>query len=223
MNKTAIMIVLDKSDSMANAQSATIEGFNTFLDEQKKDPTPATLSLVQFDTTYYINYIDRPLEEVERLTLDTYRPSGMTALLDAVGRGINELGARLRQTPEDQRPDKVIFVIITDGAENSSKEFSHGLIRSMIQEQSEKYSWNFVFMGANINAYEAGANLGIRKDNVAQYSTARGADVLDAYSGMSRGILRSRSASADELQSQGVLSAEDKARIEVNPLKPRRR
>ncbi len=219
MDKTAIMIVLDKSDSMNTARGATIEGFNTFLDEQKKDPRPATLSLVQFDTTYSIGYIDKPLPEVERLTLDTYRPSGMTALIDAVGRGVSELGERLRQLPEDQRPDKVIFVIITDGQENASKEYTFGQVQAMIKEQTEKYFWNFVFMGANIDAYKAGGHLGIQPQNIAQYSTAKDSDVKSAYSGLSKGVLRSRAATNESLSFRGVLSDDDKALIEVDPRK----
>lgn len=86
-------------------------------------------------------------------------------------------GPRLRKTPEDRRPDKIIFVIITDGEENSSKEFHGDQVAAMIKEQTEKYSWNFVFMGANIDAYKAGSRLGIQQQNIAQYSTARDSHV----------------------------------------------
>lgn len=210
MDKTAIMIILDESPSMANARDETIKGFNLFLNEQKKDPKPATLSLVKFHGTYNVVYVDRPLTDVEELTTASYAPGGSgTALFDSVGRGILELGERLAQLSESERPDKVLFVVITDGQENYSRELRGDQIKQMIKEQTEKYSWTFLFMGADIDAYEGAASLGIAASNAAQYS--KGAS-KDAYMGLSNMTSRSRGVEGP-LRSVGF-SKEDKNLIE---------
>ena len=164
-NLTDISIVLDRSGSMSTVRSDTIGGFNTFLAEQKREDGDVTLTLAQFDTDYEIVHPGIPLNDVPELTDETFVPRGMTALLDALGRTINETGARLSAMPEEQRPGRVIFVIITDGKENSSREFTKNVINSMIAHQSEVYDWDFVFIGANQDAIKSGARMGIVADN----------------------------------------------------------
>ena len=139
-NKTAIMVVLDRSGSMQPLTKDVCGGFDTFVAEQKKLPGEATLTLVQFDHEYEIVYVNKPLDEVPPLT---HIPRGSTALLDAVGRGIGELGSALDKQPEDERPGKVIVVIMTDGQENASQEWTREKLRKLIKEQREKYSWEF--------------------------------------------------------------------------------
>lgn len=211
MDKTAIMIILDESPSMSSARDETIKGFNLFLTEQKKETKPATLSLVKFHGQYSVVYMDKPINEVEELTPRTYAPGGSgTALFDSVGRGILELGAKLANLPEAERPDKVLFVIITDGEENMSRELSRNDIQRMVKEQTEKYSWTFLFMGADIDAYQGAASLGIAPSHAAQYLKG---STEDAYRGLSNMTSRSRDGSGPLSRSAGF-SKEDKNLIE---------
>jgi hypothetical protein len=212
MDQTAIMIILDESPSMENCTDETIQGFNIYLTEQKKDPKPATLSLIKFDRTYRVEYIDKPLAEAPELTALSYKPGGAgTALYDSVGRGILELGKRLAAKPDADRPDKVIVVIITDGQENSSREFDGNRVREMVKEQTEKYSWTFVFLGADIDAEEGAATLGIAPSAAAKYKKGTG---VGTYSVLSNATSRARGGSGGVLRSAGLLSTQDKKSIE---------
>ena len=111
-NKTDITIILDRSGSMESVKTDTIGGFNSFLSEQQKVTGEASLSLVQFDDQYEVVYLDKDINSADKLTEATFQPRGMTALYDAIGRTINSVGQRLSSTPENERPDKVIFVIL---------------------------------------------------------------------------------------------------------------
>lgn len=164
-NYTHISMVLDKSGSMSSIRKDTIGGFNTFLNSQKAEPGKATLSLVQFDDRYEQIYEMKLLSLVPDLTENMYVPRGNTALLDAMGRCIIDTGAKLSAMSEDQRPAKVIFVIVTDGEENASHEFKKDKINEMISEQRHIYKWEFVFLGANQDAIQAGIDYGIGKLN----------------------------------------------------------
>ncbi len=158
---THIAIVLDRSGSMAPTAQDTIGGVNTFIEGQKKLPGKCTLSLVQFDHEYtpMATFVD--ISNAPVLDGFNYVPRGMTALLDAIGRTINETGNTLRNMPEETRPSKVVFVIDTDGYENASKAFKREKIFEMISHQRDKYKWEFVFLGANQDAIATGASIGI--------------------------------------------------------------
>lgn len=158
---THIVMVLDRSGSMGGVIDDTIGGFNHFLEEQKNAPGEATLTLVQFDTMYDFVHTNKRLQDVPALDRKTFVPRGGTALLDAIGRTVNETGAFLSGLSEDERPAQVMFVIITDGEENQSREFSRERVFEMITHQREVYSWQFVFLGANQDAIQSGASLGI--------------------------------------------------------------
>src|SRR5580693_1330174 len=158
---TEIAIVLDRSGSMASMAKEAIGGFNGFLDSQQKLPGDARLTLVLFDHEHIVKYDERPIKDVSPLDEHTYEPRGTTALLDAIGRTINTIGERLDKTPEPERPGKVIIAILTDGLENASQEFKPKQIRSMIEHQREKYSWEFIYLGANQDAIEVGETMGI--------------------------------------------------------------
>ncbi|HEY0458392.1 MAG TPA: vWA domain-containing protein [Pyrinomonadaceae bacterium] len=160
-NKTDITIILDRSGSMESVKSDTVGGFNSFLSEQQQVEGAAALSLVQFDDQYEIVYEDRDIQAADRLTEATFQPRGMTALLDAVGRTINSVGGRLAALPETERPDKVLFVIMTDGFENASKEFNAAKISEMINHQRNVYKWEFMFIGANQDAVLSAREIGI--------------------------------------------------------------
>ena len=169
-NFTEIIIVLDRSGSMEMVRDDTIGGFNAFIEDQKKAVGEAKITLVQFDDQYLVVYGGQPIQDVPKLTLETFVPRGMTALLDAVGKTINIVGDRLANTTEDQRPSLVLFVIITDGHENASKEFKLSQIKDKIKHQTEKYNWEFVFLGADQDAFQAGA-MGVSAGNTFNYSS----------------------------------------------------
>lgn len=189
---TDITVVLDRSGSMSNVRVDTIGGFNVFLEEQRKAPGSAKLTLVQFDHefTRVVDAID--VENVAPLTDLTYIPRGNTALLDAIGRSIVETGQRLAALPEMERPGIVVFAIITDGHENASKEYSRGAVFDMITLQREKYSWQFLFLGANQDAIAAGQSFGIQAGNAATYQSS-GVGTNNAFVGISRGVSKYRS------------------------------
>ena len=155
---TDIIVVLDRSGSMAGIRKDMEGGFDAFIAEQRKEPGDARVTLTQFDTTYEIVYDGKPLTDVPPLSLE---PRGMTALYDAVGRTIAATGARFAALPEDERPERVLFVIITDGAENSSREFEGARVAAMVKEQTDKYSWQFVYIGANQDAVANAAAMNI--------------------------------------------------------------
>lgn len=159
--KTDISIVLDRSGSMAAIKNDTIGGFNTFIAAQQKVDGEGWLTMVQFDTEYEFIHNAVPLGAVPPLDDTTFVPRGATALLDAVGRTIEYVGARIGKMQKTHRPDQVLFVIITDGEENSSREFKLEQIHKMISQRQEKEEWQFVFIGANQDAIQAGAQLGI--------------------------------------------------------------
>ena len=198
---TDIVVVLDKSGSMDTVREETISGFNEFLQEQKKAPGDAKLTLVLFDSNVTPVHSGTSLQSVEPLSIDTYVPSGMTALHDAVMRSINETGNRLASIPEEERPGKIIFVIMTDGQENSSREFRDpALVRTKIRHQEEKYSWNFVYIGANQDAFSVGGGIGIRDSMIANYmSSAEGTS--RAFRDVSRGMTRARANAGPRIKS----------------------
>ena len=167
---TDITMVVDRSGSMESIKSDAEGGINSFIDQQKQEPGEALLTLVQFDTDYEFVHSGVPVKQIPAFTLV---PRGSTALLDAVGRAINETGARLAAMAESQRPALVVFVIVTDGAENSSREFTRDQIRTMVEHQQSAYKWQFTFLAANQDAFAAGGSMGIAQDGIAAYSMGK--------------------------------------------------
>ena len=158
---TDITFVLDRSGSMQSIKSATIESFNSFVHSQRTGDGTAQMSLVQFDDHYEPNYQAIPIEKTPDLNEVTYVPRASTALLDAMGRTIQLTGERLRDLPENERPGTVVFVTLTDGYENASREYTLQRVNDMIREQRDKYSWQFIFLGANQDAIATAAKLGM--------------------------------------------------------------
>ena len=148
-----LVCIIDRSGSMEAIRSDVIGGFNTFIESQRQVPGTASVTLVLFDNQYEVAYQNVDLKSVENLTDKTFVPRGTTALLDAVGRTINEVGARLAKTDEHDRPEKVMVCILTDGMENASKEFSRTKIHEMITHQRDNYQWEFSFLAANQDAF----------------------------------------------------------------------
>lgn len=176
-NCTHITIILDRTGSMESIRDDIIGGFNAFLNQQKAEPDTATLTLVQFDTQdpYEVLHKFKPIEDVPELTRETFVPRAATPLLDAMGRGINDLENSLAEMKESEKPSRIIIVIITDGQENSSLEFRKDQIEKMIKEKQEEASWQFVFLSADLAAIGDALATGIHATSTMSYDkTARG-------------------------------------------------
>ena len=168
-NYTEIAFVLDRSGSMESCQDAAIEGFNRFLREQQQAEGLAKLTLVLFDDEYLVPAQSLPVAEIVALTRETYVPRNTTALLDAIGKTVDDLGARLAQIPEKDRPGQVIVTILTDGLENASQTFTWKDVAAKIKQQTETYKWTFLFLGANQDAIATAAQMNIGAANAATY------------------------------------------------------
>ena len=185
-NLTEVVFLLDRSGSMAGLESDTVGGFNGFVKRQCEMEGETLLTTVLFDDEYEVLWEGIEADRV-RLTDKEYFVRGCTALLDAVGKTIVKVGQRLSKTPEERKPGKVIFVITTDGMENASLEYTYEKIKEMIQHQKEKYSWEFIFMGANIDVAEEAGNLGINAENAYDYE-ATDSGVEEMYMKMSEAV-----------------------------------
>ena len=180
-NSTEMVFVLDRSGSMSGLAADTIGGFNELIKKQKKIEGDAYVTTVLFDHEYEVLHDHVALGEVAPLTDKEYFARGSTALLDAVGRTIDSVGARLAAAPEEERPEHVVFVITTDGRENSSREYTAKQVREMVEHQQQKYSWQFVFLGANMDAVSEARNLGISAKYAADFTpTGRGVNRMYA-------------------------------------------
>jgi hypothetical protein len=205
---THISVVLDRSGSMSSIASDTIGGFNTFLKSQQEAPGEATFSLTQFDTQHELNYSFVPVKDVPALNGKTFVPRGGTALYDAIGLTIVGCGEKLAAMDEANRPEKVILVILTDGEENSSREYSYQMIQEMIKKQQDVFSWEFVFLGANIDAKRIGTNLGIKGGNSMTFmASAKG--VGSTFESMSANMTSYRGMSAQECKTSAFFNAAD--------------
>lgn len=176
---TWIAFLLDRSGSMQSIKTDIEGGFAAFIDEQRKATGRCAVTLGQFDNTYDVVYQDLPLSEVPPLDL---QPRGGTALLDAVGRLVTDTGQRLAALPEDRRPGSVVVAIMTDGMENASSEWTHPAIKSLIDQQTSQYDWQFLFMGADQDAIEVGAQMGISRDHAVTYTRENASDVMASAS-----------------------------------------
>ena len=171
-NLTEIVFILDRSGSMHRFVNDVIEGFNSMIKKYKEELEEAYITTVLFDDKYEVLHDHVNLNDIKPITNKEYYALGWTALYDALGKTINSVGARLFNTPEEERPEKVIFVINTDGEENSSREFTRSKVKEMIEHQQEKYSWGFLFLGANIDAETEAESIGISRNFAAKYATS---------------------------------------------------
>jgi hypothetical protein len=172
MNLTEIIFLIDRSGSMGGLESDTIGGFNAVIEKQKQMSGATMVTTVLFDDKYELLWSGINAEKV-RLTEKEYFVRGCTALLDAVGKTILDVGCRLSNTLEVDRPDKIIFVITTDGMENASREFTYEKVRELIKHQQDKYKWEFIFLGANIDAAKEAGSIGISQANAYNFEASK--------------------------------------------------
>ncbi|MGM9973587.1 MAG: hypothetical protein ACI33K_06060 [Clostridiaceae bacterium] len=167
---TELVFILDRSGSMSGLESDTIGGYNAMLKKQKKEPGEAIVTTVLFDDNYELLHDRINLNGIAPITEREYYVRGCTALLDAVGKTINKIGNVQKNTIESERAEHVLFVITTDGMENASREFSYEKVRRMIEHQKSKYGWEFIFLGANIDAVATAERFGINEDRATNYN-----------------------------------------------------
>ena len=167
---TELVFVLDRSGSMRGLEADTIGGFNSMIDKQKKEGGDAFVSTVLFDHEIEVIHDRLPLERVSEMTDKEYYVCGCTALLDAVGGAIKHIGNIHKYVRREDVPEKTMFIIITDGMENSSSKYTKTEVKQMIERQQEKYGWEFMFLGANIDAVAAAGDIGIRPEMAVDYN-----------------------------------------------------
>lgn len=196
MKNTEIVFVIDKSGSMSHLAGDTIGGFNGFIESQKTIDGKATLTTVLFDTSWKILHDGVDLREVKSMTNSDYVAGGGTAMLDAIGEIINRVQDRHDELGAE-KPEEVLFVITTDGEENSSRKFTKSQIEKMIKHQTNGHGWKFMFLGANMDAVKEASSIGISSDWSTKYTyTAKG--VCDAYTTLSNAACSMRTVGLDD-------------------------
>ena len=168
-NLTELVFILDRSGSMAGLEDDTIGGFNAMIEKQKREPGEAYVSTILFDNDTEVIHDRMDIQKIQPMTRKDYYVRGCTALLDAAGKSIHHIGNVHKYAREEDRPEKTIFVITTDGMENASRKYSYDRLKAMIERQKERYGWEFLFLGANIDAAKEAARFGIGADRAADY------------------------------------------------------
>lgn len=205
-NLCEMIFILDRSGSMRPLTDDTIGGFNSMIDNQKSVDGEAYVTTVLFDDKYEILHDHININEIKEITNEEYYARGCTSLLDAMGRTIDNIGERLSVTPEEERPEKVIIVIVTDGYENSSTDYSREKVKEMVEHQQNKYFWTFMFLGANMDAIGEAGGLGIKGSHARTYTNSK-AGLSSVYDALDSSICAQRcadytvmcSASVDEM------------------------
>ena len=205
-NWTEIVFILDRSGSMAGLEGDTIGGFNSMIEKQKQESGDALVSTVLFDNETEVIHDRVDIQKIKAMTGHEYYVRGCTALLDAVGGAIHHIGNVHKYARAEDRPEKTLFVITTDGMENASRKYSYDRLKAMIERQKEKYGWEFLFLGANIDAAKEAARFGIGADRAANYhADSEGTNVI--YETVSEAITQVRCCAAP-------LSADWKQRVD---------
>ena len=198
-DRSHISVILDRTGSMESIRVDVVGGFNSFLSQQQAAPHPATFTLVQFDSQdpYEVLHAFKPISEIRPLTLEQYVPRASTPLYDAMGRGILDLEAKLAAMPEAYRPGKIIFVVVTDGQENASREFNRARVQAMIETRKAQ-GWDFVFLSADQSAFHDVREMGVDADSSLMFhKSKRGNDA--AWLAASSKISERRSGRAEKV------------------------
>lgn len=178
-NITELVFILDRSGSMSGLESDTIGGFNAMIEKQKKQEGECYVSTILFDNISEVLHDRVRLEDIQKMTEDDYTVRGCTALIDAIGGAIHHIGNIHKYARKEDVPEHTLFVITTDGMENASRKYTSDQVKKMIKHQKEKYGWEFIFIGANIDAVETAANFGIDRDRAVNYrADSKGTKVL---------------------------------------------
>ena len=194
-NLTEIVFILDRSGSMAGLEDDTIGGFNAMIAKQQREEGSAVVSIVLFDNESQVIHDRVDIQKIKPMTRNEYYVRGCTALLDAVGGAIHHIGNVHKYAREEDRPEKTLFVITTDGMENASRKYTYEKLKTMIERQKEKYDWEFLFLGANIDAAREAARFGIHADHAANYHADKeGTNVI--YETVSEAITQVRCCAA---------------------------
>ena len=184
---TELVFILDKSGSMSGLENDTIGGYNSMLKKQRDVKGKCNITTVLFDHNYELLHDRIDIRAIDPITEEEYFVEGSTALLDAIGKTIHKIGNVQKHTIDEYRAEKVLFVIITDGMENSSREYSSRIVKQMIEHQKERYGWEFIFLGANIDAVETAAMYGINANRAQNYrADSRGVAV--SYDAMGEAV-----------------------------------
>ena len=192
-NLTELVFILDRSGSMGGLESDTIGGFNSMLAKQQAEHGECRITTILFDNQYEILHDRIDLQAVSPITPQQYFVRGQTALLDAIGKTINKIAGVQKNTCEDYRAQKVLFVITTDGMENASREFTFGKIKTFIEQQKSQYNWEFIFLGANIDAVEVAGRFGIDRTRAQTFHNDSEGIALN-YSVLGESIVKMRAA-----------------------------
>ena len=194
---TEIVFILDRSGSMSGLESDTIGGYNSMIEKQKKEEGEALISTVLFDGQTDVLHDRVPLDKISPITEKEYYVRGSTALLDAVGGAIHHIGNVHKYAREEDVPEKTLFIITTDGMENSSRQYSYDKVKKMIEKQKEKYHWEFIFLGANIDAVGVADRFGVDRQHAVRYEcdsagTALNFQVMNKMVSCARGAKSAR-------------------------------
>lgn len=176
---TELVFILDKSGSMSGLETDTIGGYNAMLEKQQKEPGEAIVTTVLFDNNYELLHDRINIKAINPITEKEYYVGGSTALLDAIGNTINKIVNARRHTKVEYQADQVMFVITTDGMENASREYTYDKIKTMIERQKSEYNWEFIFLGANIDAIATAEKFGISPDRASNYNADSEGTILN--------------------------------------------
>lgn len=204
-NKTLIVCILDRSGSMESIVDDAIGGFNGFLKKQKKQDEDATMTVALFDDRYELLYNNVDLNKVKKITRDVWSPRGLTALNDAIGKTINDVGSEINKQKKSKRPDKILVAIVTDGWENASKEYTGSDIKKLIKKK-EKDDWQFVYLAADQDAFKVGTSFGVKGGNTFSYfNTSAGNTMM--FNSLSNATSKFRSVKLDDANYHAVANS----------------
>ena len=210
-NLTEIVFILDRSGSMAGLEKDTIGGFNAMLEKQKREPGKALVSTILFDNTSDVIHDRLPLHRVPKLTDREYYVRGCTALLDALGGAIHHIGNVHKYARDEDRPEKTLFIITTDGQENASRQYSYDKVKKMVERQQKKYGWEFLFLGANIDAVSEAGRVGIRADRAVKYE-CDSQGTMTNFKALNRAVSSVRCCAAPEALEEALVGWDEEIR-----------